>query len=291
VAETTSSASKALGELLNQIFEEGKPLTAAQAAQIRRLSDSIGRDIADDIYIAVLRQNAALKHQVRELQDETKNDGLTKTLTQRYFKEFLPEALRQIMVGAHRQQEQHPSLIVLDIQDFKEINDRLSHLVGNEVLVRMTQTVQEGLRSESLIAKGDKMFRWGGDEFVIFSPGHATPHDVYDMCRRLMDRIKEIDWSDLGHQWLIDNPPVFNVGAASVLANSFANIERKYQSTIVEFSEELGNKWFSISDALMYRQKHARDDTPVIRFLKYHRGDLHEVSDRELKARPQKKAS
>ena len=56
-------------------------------------------------------------------------------------------------------------LFILDIDDFKSINDRFGHAAGDEALVLLTDTIADGVRYK------DQLCRWGGDEFVGIIPG------------------------------------------------------------------------------------------------------------------------
>ena len=56
------------------------------------------------------------------------------------------------------------SIIMFDIDNFKQINDTFGHLMGDQVLQRITQIVCAEIRSADLIG------RYGGDEFVILLP-------------------------------------------------------------------------------------------------------------------------
>ena len=53
------------------------------------------------------------------------------------------------------------SLVVMDIDDFKKINDIYGHLVGDKVLKKFTSIIQNHLR------QGDIFSRWGGEEFLV----------------------------------------------------------------------------------------------------------------------------
>jgi diguanylate cyclase (GGDEF)-like protein len=71
-------------------------------------------------------------------------------------------SLRQILVEA---QERGASLIFLDLDGFKNINDRFGHLMGDECLKRVASSLLKTFRGE------DALFRWGGDEFLVVCPG------------------------------------------------------------------------------------------------------------------------
>lgn len=58
--------------------------------------------------------------------------------------------------------EQAFSMIILDIDDFKDINDNLGHLAGDRVIVELADTIRQNIR------ENDMLFRWGGEEFIVF---------------------------------------------------------------------------------------------------------------------------
>ena len=91
-----------------------------------------------------------------ELREAVSRDALTGVLTRRAFDEILAEATN------HWQEIGHGStLLYLDIDHFKAINDTLGHAVGDEVLKIFAQHIRSLVRSE------DKVARLGGDEFVV----------------------------------------------------------------------------------------------------------------------------
>jgi len=60
------------------------------------------------------------------------------------------------------------SIIMLDIDYFKSINDRFGHVVGDDVLIQFATLLKTNLR------QSDFLFRWGGEEFVILLPGESV---------------------------------------------------------------------------------------------------------------------
>lgn len=76
------------------------------------------------------------------------------------------------------------TFILIDIDRFKSINDRYGHLIGDDVLRFMGQSMKQVFRSEDILC------RWGGDEFVVFVKGFADEkvmRDRLDILREKMD--------------------------------------------------------------------------------------------------------
>jgi len=74
------------------------------------------------------------------------------------------------------------ALIVLDIDDFKGVNDRFGHIRGDACLQRVANLLRHAFRSE------DSVFRWGGDEFLVVAPGMTaeTAGERVGALRRLL---------------------------------------------------------------------------------------------------------
>jgi diguanylate cyclase (GGDEF)-like protein len=72
------------------------------------------------------------------------------------------------------------SLILLDIDDFKAVNDNYGHIVGDSVLKNIAATVSRSIRDTDIFA------RWGGDEFVIL-----LPNTDIRQAETLAERIRE----------------------------------------------------------------------------------------------------
>lgn len=86
-------------------------------------------------------------------------DALTKIYNRHKFDEEL-----QDLINYCRRYKTELSLILFDIDDFKNINDEYGHLIGDTVLVDLAEQVK------NLIRKTDIFARWGGEEFVILLP-------------------------------------------------------------------------------------------------------------------------
>lgn len=114
----------------------------------------------------------------REIQAQATHDPLTGLLNRRQ----LDERLRQAV--ALRARYGHPtSLVLIDLDDFKAVNDTHGHQVGDAVLRGCADAVRASIRSTDLA------FRYGGDEFLVLLPG--TPaEEAIGFADRLADAVR-----------------------------------------------------------------------------------------------------
>jgi len=114
-----------------------------------------------------------------ELEAELREQAIRDPLTGLYNRRFLDEVLRRELARAARYG--HPlSLILIDIDNFKELNDRYGHLVGDEALKRVAKALRENIR------RVDYIFRWGGDEFCVILPETNGP-GAKEVVRRFQE--------------------------------------------------------------------------------------------------------
>ena len=103
--------------------------------------------------------NLALQRAMRELEEAASTDRLTGAWNRRRFEEaVVPE-----MALAQRRREP-VSVLLLDLDHFKRVNDSFGHLVGDTVLSTVAQTLRQHLRAS------DSLVRWGGEEFLVLAP-------------------------------------------------------------------------------------------------------------------------
>ncbi len=89
-----------------------------------------------------------------------KVDSLTGVLSRAAFEEVMAREIERV-----KRYGSKLSLVMFDLDNFKEINDTYGHLFGDKVLRRVAEVVKENLR------KTDVVGRWGGEEFVVLLPG------------------------------------------------------------------------------------------------------------------------
>jgi len=102
------------------------------------------------------RAERALHNKLRSAEESATTDGLTGLWNRRAFDRRLSE-----MVANAVRHNEPLSLLMLDIDNFKAINDELGHLVGDEALVHLAGKLR------SVVRAGDQVFRYGGEEFLL----------------------------------------------------------------------------------------------------------------------------
>ena len=130
---------------------------------------TLARTMAHEAAMAL--DNARVYEAARNLADR---DPLTGFHNHRY----LHERLSEEVVRAIRTRRPL-SVVMLDLDDFKLVNDTFGHLYGDKVLVYVAETIRAGLRAS------DVMARYGGDEFALILPG-TTVHEATTVAERIL---------------------------------------------------------------------------------------------------------
>lgn len=133
-----------------------------------------------------------LQHRLKE---EATRDPLTGLYNRRYFNEtFQQEVERSTRYGSPL------SFLMIDINRFKEINDRYSHQVGDKILTQVANLLQENVRSS------DTVVRYGGDEFLVLLP--ETDGEAVNTAKRLHQQVSR--WNEASS--ILDFPLTLAIG-------------------------------------------------------------------------------
>lgn len=116
-----------------------------------------------------------LSSQVQTLERDSNIDSLTKVFNRRALSTYLTNICSKKGIPY----ELH--LIILDIDDFKVINDTYGHIAGDKILIFIANILKKTLRD------GDKIFRYGGEEFVLLLNRIDT---IY--CNKILQRLLEL---------------------------------------------------------------------------------------------------
>jgi diguanylate cyclase (GGDEF)-like protein/hemerythrin-like metal-binding protein len=130
--------------------------------------------------------NAQLRHAVESLEQFASTDLLTSTWNRRRFEEVVEAEMdRSNRYG-------HPiSLVLIDIDHFKNINDNHGHQEGDRVLVQVADCLRGAIR------KSDSLTRWGGEEFIVLMPNTGLSHARF-LAERIRDRIASRVFDSIG---------------------------------------------------------------------------------------------
>ena len=125
-------------------------------------------------------------HDVTELVDLTKwlkqlssTDSLTQIYNRMAFNDIIETELNRT-----KRYKTDLSLIMFDIDHFKNVNDTYGHMTGDNVLRSLVDLVKQKIRTVDIFA------RWGGEEFMLLTP-ETSPEAAYDLAERLRIAIEE----------------------------------------------------------------------------------------------------
>jgi len=132
--------------------------------------------------ITRIRMNQeALKGKLRLLKSQTMIDGLTNIFNRRYFDETL-----QREWGRAKRDEKHLSLLILDIDNFKEFNDNYGHPAGDAALRQVAEAL-----SRAVTRPGDIVARYGGEEFAVILP-QTDSQGVQKMAEKMRTQVEAL---------------------------------------------------------------------------------------------------
>ncbi|MGH2316370.1 diguanylate cyclase domain-containing protein [Planococcus sp. SE5232] len=192
-----------------------------------------GTPIFDDqhqfVHMLMITRDITLqKEQETQLYHYAYHDSLTGLPNRRFLKDHLLTKIKQC-----QKKDEVLAVVLLDIDHFKDINDRLGHEVGDAVIEEF------GKRLSQKISEQDIAARLGGDEFVLLLPGIKTQEQAKNMATEIQLAMKDV--------WLIENGP------AEVTASIGIALTPLFGSTV---SAILKN-----ADLAMYESKEAGRST------------------------------
>lgn len=147
--------------------------------------------------VAAAAEHAAARTEVDTLRDEADRDWLTGLHNRRYLAR-LP-LLEAPTIG----------IALVDLDDFKAVNDTYGHEVGDRVLVRVAQVLTSAARAD------DTVVRLGGDEFVVVMIG-ADRDRALACAHRLHEALALEDWSQIGADIVVGASVGFTAGPGTV---------------------------------------------------------------------------
>ena len=127
-------------------------------------------------------------YRLRRLNSALLHISNTDSLTGLANRQKLSSALAEAMMDSHRY-ERPFSLLLLDVDNFKRVNDTFGHLAGDAVLQALSAITQRALRP------GDIAGRWGGEEFLVLLPDTSAA-EALELADKLRRSLGEHDFAD-----------------------------------------------------------------------------------------------
>ena len=159
----------------NNITKTFKPTSKEISIDNRKLHIVLFDDITDE-----------LKH-IQKIKDEASKDSLTNLFNRGKFEEILIHEMELA-----NSIKQALSIIFIDIDYFKNINDEHGHDVGDEVLKSLAKILHDNMRYS------DSVSRWGGEEFVVLL--QATPiNESKKIAEKLRTKVSKNNFDTIGH--------------------------------------------------------------------------------------------
>ncbi|MCK9454274.1 MAG: diguanylate cyclase [Sulfurimonas sp.] len=155
------------------------------------------------------------KEQERLKQIELKllasTDPMTKLYNRRYFTEISKEVL-----NISKREKKHLSILMIDIDRFKRVNDTYGHQFGDEVLINLSRLLLDTQRQSDIVC------RYGGEEFVILLPNTALQDATYlaEKLRKLVESLTLISPKNEDFNFTV------SIGVAQIDVENEADIEQ-----------------------------------------------------------------
>jgi len=139
-------------------------------------------------FVGYLTDITEIKEKEVELENLARVDQLTKISNRLY----LDEVLMSQYYRFNRYSEEC-SIILVDIDYFKAVNDKYGHLVGDKVLIEFANLLKKSIRKDDIVG------RWGGEEFLIILP-HTNLKKAALLAEKLCKTVAEHEFSVVGHK-------------------------------------------------------------------------------------------
>jgi diguanylate cyclase (GGDEF)-like protein len=133
------------------------------------------------LYRKLRLTNELLAQKNAELSVQSSRDPLTALYNRRYFQNFIAAQKAHPDRRRRAADAEAQALLLIDIDHFKEINDRFGHAIGDAVLVAVADRLRDALRETDMIV------RWGGEEFLVYATTKADRVD--DIAARILHAI------------------------------------------------------------------------------------------------------
>lgn len=155
---------KIVGRYFPRKFYKGEAFLYAVNSIAKRAEEIAEKNKEEAVKREIEKKRVTYEQRLR---DSTRYDALTGVFNHGYVEEELPKFIRK---------NPRCSILMIDIDHFKSVNDTHGHLTGDEVLSKLGEQFEEIF---PLIPEGEALVgRWGGEEFIVVLPGEVRYDDI-----------------------------------------------------------------------------------------------------------------
>jgi diguanylate cyclase (GGDEF)-like protein len=174
-------------------------------------------ELNEEVRGKVANRTIALERKLESLKNQATRDGLTGLYNRRMLDQILPQVINQSV-----NDRIELSVLMIDVDYFKDLNDTLGHHAGDEMLKSIAQVIGSTIRD------GDLGFRCGGDEFVVLLPGCAK-----ECAGAIATRLRSLV-RGLGSTLKVERKPQLSIGVCAL-----SDVEDKSAASLLRRADEL----------------------------------------------------
>lgn len=232
-----------------------------ELTRVRQQLDDLSSEESINQRLQQLRQtNLRLQKQLKqhqELERRLQFNALHDPLTQLPNRALLMNHLHHAMTRYRRYQTAGFTLIFIDVDHFKQVNDALGHGAGDQLLQELSKRLQSCVRQNDMVA------RLGGDEFVIYLDNSQQEEDVSPVLNRLVGRIAH-PFRLQGHELTI----TVSLGVASVSEQTADISELLHQADLAMYQAKRNGRSRIVSYSEACRDHAGSPEERLIRALR-----------------------
>jgi diguanylate cyclase (GGDEF)-like protein len=189
----------------------------------KALADTIKEAKSNRLQLEAALSELSLAH--AQLEDLAVTDALTNVKNRRYFDQTFKNAWSAAAITDHEL-----SLVMIDIDNFKQVNDRYGHQVGDQCLQHIA-----GIIKESLHRQGDEVTRYGGEEFAVILP-HTGKKAAMTVAERIRSSVHKLDLTTRIDQHTLTLSHSISLGVATL---SQGHNTSRYQGLVQQADQAL----------------------------------------------------
>lgn len=128
------------------------------------------------ILLTVLAETKKLQKEIQELQKIVYEDGLTKSYNRKWFEDT-------VLDHNNISLRENGTIVLIDLNKFKDINDTYGHIIGDKVLIHLTVKLKE---------TDGRVVRYGGDEFIVVFDSNVNSTQIKEKMEKLLTYFEKI---------------------------------------------------------------------------------------------------